>query len=60
MEKLLIMVSILSFLLAASLFIVELVRNGWKDSNFRPALWMFVVYIVSIVAFLIIFNVGGR
>ncbi|MBY7142626.1 hypothetical protein KFZ56_05945 [Virgibacillus sp. NKC19-3] len=60
MEKVFIMVAIVSFLLAVSLFIVEIVKNGYKNSNLKPALRLFIVYIVSVIAFLIVYNLGGK
>ncbi|WP_148417161.1 hypothetical protein [Oceanobacillus jeddahense] len=56
MEKVLIMLAIVSFLLSVSLFIVEIFKNGFKGSNFKPAILLFVVYIFSVISFLIVYN----
>ncbi len=57
MDKVFIMLAIVSFLLSVSLFIVEIVKNGFKGSNFKPAIVLFAVYIFSVISFLIIYNV---
>lgn len=57
MDKVFIMLAIVSFLLSAALFVVEIVKNGFKGSNFKPAIVLFVIYIFSVVSFLIIYNV---
>ncbi|QTD40289.1 hypothetical protein [Sporosarcina sp. Te-1] len=56
MEKLFIFLAIISFLLSASLFVVEVVKNGFKNSNFKPALILFLIYVVSVISFLIVYN----
>ncbi|WP_175637133.1 hypothetical protein [Oceanobacillus sojae] len=56
MDKVFIMLAIISFLLSAALFVVEIVKNGFKGSNFKPAIVLFVIYIFSVISFLIIHN----
>ncbi|MBM7717652.1 hypothetical protein MHB50_14335 [Siminovitchia sp. FSL H7-0308] len=56
MVKVFIMLAVVSFLLSAALFIVEIVKNGFKGSNFKPALFLFVVYIFSVILLLIVYN----
>lgn len=56
MDKLFILLAIISFLLSASLFAVEVVKNGFKNSNFKPTLILFFIYIVSVISFLIVYN----
>ncbi len=56
MEKVFIMLAIISFILSVALFVVEIVKNGFKESNFKPALLLFVVYIISVILFLIVYN----
>ncbi|MCM2983440.1 hypothetical protein M3599_21325 [Niallia circulans] len=57
MEKLFIMLAVVSFLLAVAFFVVEIVKNGFKGSNFKPALILFAVYIFSVISFLIVYNI---
>jgi len=57
MEKVFIMLAIISFVLSVALFIVEIVKNGYQKSNLRPALILFTVYIFSVISFLIIYNI---
>lgn len=54
MEKIFIFIAIISFLLSASLFAVEVIKNGFKNSNFKPALILFSIYVVSVILFLIV------
>ncbi|GIN73311.1 hypothetical protein J14TS2_37860 [Bacillus sp. J14TS2] len=56
MEKVFIMLAIVSFILSVALFVVEIVKNGFKESNFKPALLLFVVYIISVILFLLVHN----
>ncbi|WP_339164435.1 hypothetical protein [Siminovitchia sp. FSL W7-1587] len=56
MVKVFIMLAVVSFLLSAALFIVEIVKNGFKGSNFKPALFLFAVYIFSVILLLIVYN----
>ena len=57
MEKIFVMLAIISFVLSVALFIVEIVKNGYQKSNLRPALILFAVYIFSVISFLIIYNI---
>ena len=56
MDKVFILLAIVSFLLSVSLVIFEIFKNGFKNSNFKPALILFVVYIISVISFLVIYN----
>lgn len=56
MEKLFIAITILTFILSVSLFIVEIVKNGFKQSNFKLSFTLFIIYIISMVIFLLIRN----
>ncbi|AUJ24670.1 hypothetical protein A21D_01589 [Virgibacillus dokdonensis] len=56
MEKLFITITIITFVLSVSLFIIEIVKNGFKLSNFKLAATLFFIYIISMVGFLIIRN----
>ncbi|MBU8568384.1 hypothetical protein KM914_18570 [Virgibacillus pantothenticus] len=56
MEKLFITITIITFILSISLFIIEIAKNGFKLSNFKLAATLFIIYIVSFVVFLIIRN----
>lgn len=56
MDKVFILLAIISFLLSASLFAMEVIRNGFKNSNFKPALVLFIIYVVSVISFLVIYN----
>ncbi|NBJ69530.1 MULTISPECIES: hypothetical protein [Clostridia] len=56
MEKLFITIAIITFILSISLFIIEIVKNGFKFSNFKLAATLFIIYIISFIVFLIIRN----
>ncbi len=56
MDKVFIMLAMISFLLSVSLFAVEIMKHGYKNSNFKPALILFLIYIISVISFLFIYN----